>query len=277
MTKLDLGPIGVTLTYGDWEALLGAATELEELGYSTIWVPGGQIDDLGRIADVVKATRTVPVATGIIPVGLFASDAVAQAYAAIEATHPGRFVVGLGGAHGPKPLRTLGDYLDRLDDVSQRVPEATRMLAALGPRMLELARDRTAGACPLLVTSEYTAQARALLDTDSTLAIQQCVILETDPTRAREAARELIGFLGGVTGYRTHFRRMGFAEDEIAQLSDRLVDALVAWGDLDTVAERVSAHLTAGADHVAVTVLRTPGSDGLPNEQWRQLANALIA
>ncbi|MBA3309882.1 MAG: LLM class F420-dependent oxidoreductase [Nocardioidaceae bacterium] len=276
MTKLDLGPIGVTLNYGDWEALLDAAPELEELGYSTIWVSGGQIDDLGRIADVVRATRKVPVATGIIPVDVFPSDAVAEAYAEIEGTHPGRFVVGLGGAHGPKPLQTLGGYLDRLDEAKPRVPEARRVLAALGPRMLDLARDRTAGACPLLVTPEYAAQARALLGGDSMLAVQQCVVLDTDATRAREAARELIGFLGGVTGYPAHLRRMGFGEDEVTQLSDRLVDALVAWGDEDTINARVSEHLEAGADHVAVTVLNTTGSSGPPLEQWRQLANALI-
>lgn len=225
MAKLDLGPIGVTLTYGDWEALLDAAPELEELGYSTIWVSGGQIDDLGRIADVVRATRKVPVATGIIPVDVFPSEAVAEAHAEIEGTHPGRFVVGLGGAHRPKPLQTLGGYLDRLDQVQPRVPEARRVLAALGPRMLDLARDRTAGACPLLVTPEYAAQARALLGGDPVLAVQQCVVLEADATRARAAARELIGFLGGVTGYPAHLRRMGFGEDDATHLSDRLVDA----------------------------------------------------
>lgn len=272
-TKIDFGPVGVTLTHGDWDALVSAAPELEELGYSTIWISGGQLDDLDRIASVVRATRTVPVATGIIPFDVFGPAAVARAYAQVEATHPGRLVVGLGGAHGPSPLRTLGGYLDGLDGA---IPQARRMLAALGPRMLELARDRAAGAVQLLVTPEYTAGARALLGADATLAVQLCVVVDTDPSRSRGAARELIGFLGGVGGYPAHLRRLGFGDDDITQLSDPLVDALVPHGDAETVAARVTELLASGADHVAVTVLSSDDADALPRRQWRELAAALI-
>lgn len=273
MTKLDVGQISVTLSGGSWDAQLGAAAELEDLGYSTIWVAGGQIKSLDRIADVIRATRQVPVATGIIPVGGYPSEAVAKAYAEIEEAHPGRFIAGLGGAHGPKPLQEIGDYLDRLDTV----PQARRVLSALGPRMLELARDRTAGALPLLVTPGYVARARELLGEDSSLVIMQYVVLESDPAKARQIARGPLGFLSGVGGYAAHFRRMGFADEEIADLGDRLVDALVSWGDLDKIASEVSTILAAGADQVAVTVLSPGDPDAVPIAEWRQLAKTLIA
>jgi probable F420-dependent oxidoreductase len=276
MTKLDLGPIGVTLTYGDWDALLGAAPELEAMGYATIWLSGGQLNDLNQLTELARTTHNVLVGSAIIPVDRFPAEAVAKTYAQLQETHPGRFVVGLGGAHGPRPLHTLGNYLDHLDTVPPNVPATTRMLAALGPRMLELARDRAAGALPLLMTPDYTAQARTLLGQDATLVVEHHVVLETDPTRARQAAREVIGFLSGVTGYAKHLRRLGFAEEDIAQLSDRLVDALVVWGDLDAIAGRVAEHLEAGADQIALVALPTEGSTPVSTARWRQLAEALI-
>jgi probable F420-dependent oxidoreductase len=276
VTKLELGPIGVALGPGDGDAFRAAVAELEKLGYSTIWLTGGQLSDLALIAPVLHATRTVPVASAIISVDRFGAEAVAATYAEIEATHPGRFIVGLGGAHGPKPLQTLAAYLDRLDTVPPTVPAGRRVLAALGPRMLGLARDRAAGALPVLVTPAYTAQARSVLGQDRTLTIQQFVILETDPERARQIARGPLGFLGRVGGYQASFRRMGFAEDEIAQLSDRLVDALVAWGDVDAIAARVAEHRQAGADQVALSVLSAGPPDSLPVDQWRLLAEALV-
>ena len=276
MTRLGLGPIGVALTYGEWDALLGAAPELEAMGYSTIWVSGGQLNDLNQITELARTTHNVPVGSAIIPVDRFPAKAVARTYAQLQETHPGRFIVGLGGAHGPRPLHTMGNYLDHLDTVPPNVPATTRMLAALGPRMLELARDRAAGALPLLMTPDYTAQARKLLGEDATLVVEHHVVLETDPTRARQAARGVIGFLSGVTGYAKHFRRLGFAEEDVAQLSDRLVDALVVWGDLHTIGRRVAEHLEAGADQIALVVLPTDGSIPVSTAQWRQLAEALI-
>jgi len=271
MPRIEVGQIGVVLNPGRGGAFADGVMALEELGYSTIWITGGPLEDLGQVVDVVRATRKVRVASGILSVDRFGPEAVASLYADMEATHPGRFVVGLGGAHGPKPLHTLNTYLDRLDSV----PPTARVMAALGPRMLELARHRAAGALAVLVTPEYTAAARSRLGDDTTLAIEQLVVVDTDPERSRAIARGPVDFLGRVPAYRANFHRMGFTDDEIARLDDRLVDAVVAWGDVDTLAQRVSEHLQAGADHVAVSV--TTGASGiLPVDQWRQLATALI-
>jgi probable F420-dependent oxidoreductase len=199
---------------------------------------------------------------------------VAALYAELEASHPGRFVVGLGGAHGVDPLATLGQYLDRLDSQPPAVPQAVRVMAALGPRMLDLARERASGAFPVFVTPEYTARARAQLGSDTTLAVEQLVALEADPGRARELARGRLGFLASLPAYQASFRRMGFAEDEIMPLADRLVDAVVASGDVETVAARIREQQHAGADHVAIGVIAA--SDAQPVDQWRRLAMRLI-
>jgi probable F420-dependent oxidoreductase len=278
MTKLELGPIGVGMAPGDGGAFLDAATEVAELGYATIWLAGGPLRSLEQIASVVDATRNAKIASGIISVDRFDRAAVAALHARLEATHPGRFVLGLGGAHGPRPLQTLAGYLDALDTVAPTVPAGARVLAALGPRMLQLARDRAAGAYPLLVTPDYTARARSLLGEDSALVVGQFVVVEPDPERARGLARGPLRFLtarGG--GYAVNLRRMGFADDEIAELSDRLVDALVAWGDPDAIAARVAQQLGAGADQVALSVLSAGPPGSLPVEQWRQLSDALIS
>jgi probable F420-dependent oxidoreductase len=156
------------------------------------------------------------------------------------------------------------------------VPAATRVLAALGPRMLELARDRTAGTVPLLITPDATAKARALLGEDATVVVLHYVVVETDPAAARQAGRGPLGFLSKVPGYAANFRRMGFSDDDVDQFSDRMVDELVAWGDPETIAARVGEHLAAGADQVALVVLPTDGQPTVPAEQWRQLAKACI-
>lgn len=273
MAKIDLGPIGVVVRPGQGNAFVDAAVKVEELGYSTIWVPGGPLDNLGQVAEVVRATKQVRVATGIIPVVRFGADEVTALYTDLEATHPGRFVVGLGGAHGPKPAATLNAYLDRLDSVP--VPTTRRIMAALGPRMLDLARTRASGAFPVLVTPDYTKQARSQLGDDTTLAVDQLVVVETDPERARAIARGPLDFLSKSPAYQASFRRLGFTDEEITGLSDRLVDALVHWGDPGSIAAHVAAHRKAGADHVALSVT-TDSPDVQPIDQWRQLAERLI-
>jgi probable F420-dependent oxidoreductase len=280
MAKLPLGPIGVVVgRAGDQDVFLDAAPVLEELGYATIWLAGPSITGFEQVRDVVAATRNVQIAGGVISVDRFDAADVAAWYAEIEATHPGRFIVGLGGAHGSRPLQTLTGYLDVLDTVPPTVPAAARVLAALGPRMLGLARDRAAGAYPLLVTPDYTAQARVLLGEDAALVVGQFVVVDADPQRARALAR---GPLGPMTaragsGYAANLRRMGFAAGEIAGVSDRLVDAVVAWGDVDKVAAQIAKHLRAGADQVALSVLSADPPGSLPVQQWRQLAEALIS
>jgi probable F420-dependent oxidoreductase len=271
VTRLDLGRTGVVVTPGRGDAFLGAVAELERLGFAAIWVTGGPLEDLRQLADIVRATREIRVGSAILSVDRFSAADVAALYAELETSDPGRFVVGLGGAHGAQPFQTLATYLDELSEV----PPARRVLAALGPRMLDFVRGRAAGALPVLVTPEYTADARARLGAETSLVVEQLVVLEADATRARQIARGPLSFMGAVPAYQANFRRMGFSDDEIAQRADRLVDGLIAWGDVDAVAERIAQHRRAGADHVAVNVIA--GSDALPVAAWRSLAAALVS
>jgi probable F420-dependent oxidoreductase len=268
--KIELGPTGAVVSPGE-PGFVDTAIELEALGYDTIWLTGGPMAHLGQIADVVRATRSVRVASGIIAVVRFSAHDVASLYTELESEQPGRFVVGLGGAHGPEPVATLNAYLDELDAT---VPVHRRVLAALGPKMLTLARDRTGGAFPVLVTPSFTSQARSELGDDTTLAVEQLVAVETDAAKAREMVRERVGFLSQLPAYQANFRRMGFTDDEISGLADRLVDELISWGDADTIAARVGAHRRSGADHVAVSVVSGPDEPAL--EKWRALAKVLI-
>lgn len=271
MSKVQVATVGAVLDPGAGD-LTASAVELEKLGVKTVWLSGGPLENLGQVAAVVRATEQVRVATGILAVDRFASDEVAALYSDLEATHPGRFVVGLGGAHGAKPLQTLNAYLDRLD----AVPLADRVLAALGPRMLDLASERAGGALPVLVTPEYTAQARVRLGADTALVVEQLVVVDAGAERARAAARVPLSFLSQSPAYRANFRRMGFTDDEIFQLADRLVDALVPWGDATAVAAHITGHLQAGADHVAVLVVA--GAPDTPlMDSWRELTGMLLA
>jgi probable F420-dependent oxidoreductase len=273
VSKLDLGQAGVALTVsGTW---LDEAAEAERLGYATIWLPGGQIDNLGRLADLVAATAAARVVPAIIPLDVYPPELVAGMYAQLEATAPGRFVAGLGGPQQPRPLRALNAFLDYLDHADPPVPAARRLLAALGPRKLELARDRSAGAILLLVTPEYVRMARRILGGERTLVVDAMVVLDDDPARARDTARRPVGFLSGLPGYRASFARMGFAGADISAASDTLVDQVVIWGDADRVAARAREYLNAGADHVMLHVLHDGGQPG-PAEAARELAGRLL-
>ncbi len=271
MPKIDLGPIGGVLSPAE-DGFVEGAVELERLGYSTIWITGGPMSDLSQLADVVSATTSVTVASAIIAVVRFPATDVAALYTALQAEHPGRFVVGLGGAHGPDPMGTLNAYLDRLEST---VPQTARVLAALGPRMFALARNRASGALPVLVTPAYTAQARTVLGDDTTLAVEQLVVLDDDAERARQLARGPLGFLATLPAYQASFRRMGFTPEDGADLSDRLVDALVAWGDIDAIAARVAELRDAGADHVAFNAVAA--SPAATQDARHELAARFIA
>jgi len=258
MTKL--GALGAALNTSD----VKDAVEVEELGYDTLWLPGGQGNSLPLIADVVRATSRIPVASGILSVDRVPAAEVARAYLDLPA---GRFIAGLGGAHGPRPLAALNDYLDEIEDV---VPASARILSALGPKMLELSRERASGAYPFLVTTDYVASAREILGADAQLAVLLNVVPETDAAAARESVRSgSLRFLAGVPGYANNFRRMGFTDADVADLSDRLVDGVTVWGDFDTVVARLREYRAAGADQVVVPL------DGLPREWWPRLAEAL--
>ncbi|MFI6604143.1 TIGR03620 family F420-dependent LLM class oxidoreductase [Nonomuraea sp. NPDC050536] len=266
MTRLNLGRIGVGLNVTD--TYLDDAAELERLGYSTIWLAGGQLRTLDPIGAVIGATERVSVASSVIPTGIYDAPTVIETYASIEEEHPGRFVVGLGGRQEPRQLAALNAYLDELDPV---IPAERRMLAAMGPRKLAMARDRTAGSLPLLVTPEYTAQAREILGEDSTLVIHQFVVPLTDPAEARGHIRTPLSFLSKIGGYVASFRSQGFTDDDISGLSDRLVDAVASWGTPEQISADVQAHFDAGADQVAIGVLLPD-----PHQAWQDLAAALI-
>lgn len=268
MARLDLGPVGAVLAPSDPE-LLQTARAVEALGYRTIWLTGGPLQSLETITDVMRATHVARIGTAIIAVDRFAARDVADLYRDLDTDHPGRFVVGLGGAHGPRPLATLTAYLDEL----AAVPAQRRLLAALGPKMLGLARERTAGAFPVLATPSYIATARAALGPDSTLAVMELAALDPDHDVALEVARRPLQFLGSVPAYQAHFRRMGFAEEDITGLSEHLVTSLAAVGDAAAVAERIAVQHAAGADHVAVN-LSTAAPEALV-DGYRQVAEAL--
>jgi probable F420-dependent oxidoreductase len=276
MSKLDLGPIGVTLNVSADDRYLDEAAELEELGYSAIWLPGGQIDSLERIVKIAAATNAVRLGSAIISLDVYQPGEVRQLYAGLQASAPDRFVVGLGGPQKPRPLQALNRYLDQLDRAEPPVPASRRILAALGPRKLELARDRAAGAIPLLVTPAYTSAARQILGEKPVLVIDQMVVLGTNAAQARETARRPLRFLSGISGYRASFGRMGFSDSDIAGLSDRLVDELVTWGDAGTIAARTGEHLKAGADQVVLHIL-SQGGRLAPIEVARQLAGSVLS
>jgi probable F420-dependent oxidoreductase len=256
-----------------------AVAELEELGYTTIWFPGGSGGPvLEMAADMLAATRAVPIATGILNIWMHEPLAVAAVRARLAAEHPGRFLLGLGAGHAPqldpgvwrRTLSKMRDYLDALDAAPTPPPADELALAALGPRMLELARDRSAGAHPYFVPVEHTRRAREVLGPDKLLAPEQAVLLETDPTRARELAREHTASYLRAANYANNLRRLGYAEDDLADGgSDRLVDDLVAWGDVGRIRARIDEHFAAGADHVCIQVLPR---GGLPRAGWRALA-----
>jgi probable F420-dependent oxidoreductase len=266
----SLGPLGGArsdLNHADPAVAAAVATELEELGYSTLWIAGSLDNNLAQIADVVRATSRIGVASGILSVDRVPAAEVTATYAALEQTHPGRFVVGLGGAHGPKPLATLGAYLDEVDPV---VPRSERILSALGPRMLQLARDRAAGAYPYLVTPDHVASAREILGDERQLAVLLDVVPEPDAGRAREIVRGgSLPFMVTLPAYVASLRRMGFGEDDVSGLSDRLVDAVTVWGDLDAIVRRIGEYRAAGADQVVVQL------NDLPREWVGRIAEAV--
>lgn len=259
-TRDTWGPIGLSVNVTEDGAHLNLAAEAESLGYGALWVPGGQLDRLDRVRELAVATREVPIATGIIPPDTYSADQVAGLYSELEDRAPGRFVVGLGAPQRPRALGALNTYLDRLDAAG--VPAQRRILAAVGPRKLALARERFAGAVPLLVTPEYVRNARGILGPDAVLVVSLFAVLDTDPAGAREAARQPLRFLlsGAIPGYLSSMTRLGFTAAETAGLSDRLVDALVAWGDPQTIAAFVTRLREAGADQVLLNLLDGTGT-----------------
>ncbi|MGE3620423.1 MAG: TIGR03620 family F420-dependent LLM class oxidoreductase [Acidimicrobiia bacterium] len=270
LTRGDLRGIGLassTPFTDDATLVADEARQAEDLGFVTLWRSGV----LPMVDVAVRATERIPVATGIIAVSNVAAPEVAAAYHALERDRPGRFLVGLGGAHDAHPLRTLGAYLDALDDAG--VPTEARVLAALGPNMLALARDRASGAYPYLVTPSYVAGARAVLGPEHLLAVLVMTAPTTDREVARRAAAGPLAFLTATGGYRRNLLRLGFGEADIDGVSDRLLDGIVAWGDADAIAARLAEHRAAGADQVVLRILDV-GDD--PAAHRADLARSLL-
>jgi probable F420-dependent oxidoreductase len=280
------GRIGVWTSSSQWPddpARNGStASELEALGYQAIWL-GGAAADLELAETLLRATERLVVATGIVNIWTEPAGKVADSFHRINARYPQRLLLGVGAGHASmvgaryrQPYQQLVAYLDELDAATPPVPVADRVLAALGPRVLALAAARSSGAHPYLVTPEHTAQARQALGAGKLLAPELMVVLDTDPQRARATARGRLAMYLELPNYLANLRRLGFTEDDLAAPgSDRLVDALVAWGDAETIARRVGEHYQAGADHVCIQPLDPDGA--LPHAQWRDLAPALTA
>ncbi|MGW4211239.1 LLM class F420-dependent oxidoreductase [Lentzea sp. NPDC004789] len=288
---VSLGRVGLWAPLWLWtregDRLPDTAAELDELGFGALWLGNGP-SIMDTAAAVLDHTARIPVATGIVNIWVHPAEAVADAHAKITARHPDRLLLGLG--NGPReasqwelsPYRKMIEYFDLLDAAG--VPPSGRVLAANGPRMLRLAAQRSAGAHPFLITAEHTHQARAVLGAGPLLAPELKVVLETDPARARGIARQALGFYLTKRGYAANLRRLGYTDADLADGgSDRLVDAVVAWGDEETVLGRVAEHHQAGADHVALQVLTeatdTPDLDRreLPVAEYRRLAAAMIS
>lgn len=253
------------------------AVEVERLGYGAIWIGGSPGGDLEVVERLLDATERITVATGIVNMWKDDAAPIATAYHRITAKHPDRFLLGVGIGHPEatkeyrKPYDTIVRYLDDLDAAG--VPVAGRALAALGPKVLRLAAERTAGAHPYLTTPEHTREARQVLGSGPLLAPEQKVLLETDPVRAREIARPAVEkpYLG-LVNYTSNLRRIGWTDEDLANGgSDRLVDALAIHGDGEALAAGVTAHLDAGADHVCIQAL---GPD--PSAAYRAVAEVLL-
>jgi probable F420-dependent oxidoreductase len=283
---MELGRVGVWsigLRSEDPEArgeIADASAELEELGYGAIWLGGSP--GVQHAVPVIKATVRIVVATGILNIWEHDAASVAQQHATLTAQHPGRFLLGLGVSHSVmvpnyrNPYTAMVRYLDALDASVPSVPKNERALAALGPRMLELARDRTLGAHPYLVTPEFVAHSRETLGEGPLLAPEAKVVVNADPSRARAVARNHLSNYLRMENYTRNLLRLGFTEEDLSDGgSDRLVDACFAWGDLDTIRKRIAAFHDAGADHVAVQVI-TEDRMVLPRREWRELAGALV-
>ncbi|ANP55296.1 putative F420-dependent oxidoreductase [Streptomyces griseochromogenes] len=257
-----------------------AAAELEQLGYGAVWLGGSSA--ARHALPLLETTSTLAVGTSIQSIWQYEAAESAAAFAEVEAAHPGRFVLGLGISHAKlhdryrRPYSALVGYLDALDEAG--VPENRRVLAALGPKTLALAGTRAAGAIPYLVTPEHTARAREILGDSALLAPEFKVVLETDPGKARAAARDTLAPYLALPNYTDTWLRLGFTEDDLEDGgSDRLIDAFFAWGDETRIRSRVEAFHQAGADHVAVQVIDAGSREGLPREAWRRLAALLEA
>jgi probable F420-dependent oxidoreductase len=272
-----LGRFGVWRSSG--EVTSGLALGLERLGYGTLWLGGSPGGDLAQVEQLLDATTTLTLATGIVNMWKDDAHVVAASFRRVDGRHPGRFLLGVGAGHPEatqeyaRPYETLARYVDVL--LADGVPADSLVLAALGPKVLRLAAERAGGAHPYLVPPEHTRQARAILGPGPLLAPEQKVVLDADPERARAIGRPRVRapYLG-LVNYTSNLRRLGWGDEDLKDGgSDALIDALVAHGSGEQVAARLAEHMDAGADHVCVQLLTEPGGDAMAG--YEKLAAAL--
>ncbi|MFD2079863.1 probable F420-dependent oxidoreductase, MSMEG_4141 family [Actinopolymorpha cephalotaxi] len=293
--KERLGAVGVWSSSLNWASAASAreaAAEIEELGYGSLWVSETPLskEPFTNTAVLLAATARIPMGTGIANVWARDATAARAATLTLSEAFPGRFLLGLGVSHLPavearggqyaRPLAKMRDYLDQLEggapyEANRGTEDPPVVLAALRQKMLELARDRTQGAHPYFVPPEHTARAREVLGAGPLLIPEQAVLVETDPDKARALGREHTSYYLRLPNYTNNLRTLGFTDEDFGDGgSDRLVDAIVAWGDVDAVRTRVRAHLDAGADHVLLQAVAP--EHGLGLDQLRELAPALL-
>jgi probable F420-dependent oxidoreductase len=239
------------------------AKQIEALGYGTIWVGGSPPAELSFVEPLLEPTSTLKVATGIVNVWTAAAEPVAESFHRINNAYPGRFVLGIGVGHPEaqseyrKPYDALVSYLEQLDQ--HGVPVNQRVVAALGPRVLKLAAQRSAGAHPYLTTPEHTKWARELIGPTALLAPEHKAVPTTDAEKARDVGRKALDVYFNLTNYVSNWKRLGFTDEDVVRPgSDKLIDAVVAYGTPDAIARRLNQHLQAGANHVAIQVLTGP-------------------
>lgn len=261
MTSPDLGAFGVFGHYAQWQQFSDEQLrEIEALGYGALWAGGSPPAELDWVAPILRATERLQLATGIVNIWTAPAAEIAKSFHRIDAAFPGRFLLGIGAGHPEaqteyqKPYDALVAYLDELD--RHGVPRQRRVVAALGPRVLALSAQRSAGAHPYLTTPEHTARAREVLGPDAFLAPEHKAVLNTDIDQARTAGRKMLDIYLGLQNYRNNWKRLGFTDADLEKPgSDALVDAVIAHGTAEQVAARLQEHRAAGADHVPVQVL----------------------
>jgi probable F420-dependent oxidoreductase len=287
--RMDLSGVGIwssQLRYGNAEEAAEAAAELDDLGFTALWIPdvGGPV--LDSVAHLLASTKHTVIATGILNLWMHDPAEVAQGYASLTETHGERFLLGIGCSHAPlidskdpgryrKPLAATRAFLDAIDATERPVPAENRVLAALGPKMLELSAKRARGAHPYLVTPDHTRTAREELGDGPLLLPEQTVLLTDSRDEARAVGTDWLRNYLALPNYANNLLRSGFTQDDLDSVSDRLFDAIIAWGDEDAIARRVDEHKQAGADHVCVQALAADPRE-FPREQWRRLAAALL-
>lgn len=277
---MNTGKLGVWYFFDGMSSAdaAAAAQRIEALGYGTLWIP----ETVGKNPTVVSSwllanTQTLNVATGIMNIYHREPGVTMAAQNSLAEQSNGRFLLGIGVSHKPMvegvrgleygpPVKTMKTYLNAMASAPyQGFPPAqspSTVIAALGPKMLELAASACAGAHPYFSSPEHTRMAREIMGDEAMLCVEQKVILETNPDKARELARPVAKIYAGLPNYRNNWLRMGLSEDDINDLSDKFIDTTFAWGDAAAIKDRIAQHMDAGASHVCVQPVNPNGQFG---------------